>query len=137
MRGEKSCGAVIFARQGRETLWLVEYMRRGHVSLCKGHVEAGESEHDTARREIAEETALSVEFLEGFRERTEYSPAQDCMKEVIFFLARALSMDAVPQPEEVARIAWLPFDQAIAALTYASDRRVLTAARDHLRRVQR
>ena len=53
---EKSCGAAIFVRQDGQALWLVEHMQKGHTSLCKGHVEAGETEHDTARREIREET---------------------------------------------------------------------------------
>ena len=132
MRREKSCGAAIYAVRKGETYWLVEHMRGGHTSLCKGHMEAGETEHETAAREIREETALAVTFLEGFRERIEYSPAPEVTKEVIFFLARAESMDAVPQPEEVASIEFLPFAEALAALTYEDDRRILTAARDFL-----
>lgn len=136
MLQEKSCGAVIFAVREGQTLWLVEHMRLGHTSLCKGHVEADETERQTAAREIREETALSVTFLDGFRERTQYSPSPGITKEVIFFLVRAESMDTVPQPEEVRSIEWLPFERALDALTYADDRRVLTAARDHLVRTR-
>ena len=93
---EKSCGAAIYTMRNGETLWLVEHMRQGHTSLCKGHMEAGETEHDTAAREIREETALAVAFLDGFRETIEYSPAPGIMKEVVFFLARAESTDTVP-----------------------------------------
>ena len=131
---EKSCGAAIYAMQNGETLWLVEHMKKGHTSLCKGHVEAGETEHDTARREIGEETALAVAFRDGFRQTIEYSPYEGCRKQVVFFLAQAESMDTSPQPEEVAAVEWLPFDGAMAALTYPDDRRVLTAARDYLAR---
>ncbi len=130
---EKSCGAVIFARRGEDILWLVEHMRKGHTSLCKGHVEHGETEHDTAAREIREETALSVTFLDGFRERIEYSPYEGCMKEVIFFLARADSTEVTAQPEEVSSIQWLSYENALAALTYEDDRRILTAAREYLK----
>ena len=132
MTQEKSCGAAIYAIQNGQTLWLVEHMRQGHTSLCKGHVEAGETEHDTAAREIREETALAVAFLDGFRETIQYSPAPGVIKEVVFFLARAEGTDTVPQPEEVASTAWLPFDQAMAALTYPDDKRVLAAAKDFL-----
>ena len=38
MRQEKSCGAAIYTVRDQETLWLVEHMRQGHTSLCKGHV---------------------------------------------------------------------------------------------------
>ena len=132
MRQEKSCGAVIFAAGDRGPLWLVEHMRQGHTSLCKGHVEPGESEHETAAREIREETALAVTFLEGFRERIEYSPQPGVTEEVIFFLARTESMDTAAQPEEVSAIEFLPFDQALAALTYGDDKRVLAAAAAYL-----
>ena len=125
---EKSCGAAIYARRDGERLWLIEHMRKGHTSLCKGHVEAGETEHDTARREIREETGLAVAFRDGFRERIQYSPYEGCVKEVIFFLAEASAMDTVPQPEEVASIQWLPLDEALAALTYQDDKRILSAA---------
>ena len=130
---EKSCGAAIFARRGEDILWLVEHMQKGHTSLCKGHVEHGETEHETAVREIREETALSVTFLDGFRERIEYSPYPGCVKEVIFFLAQADNMDVTAQPEEVSSIQWLPYEDALAALTYEDDKRILTAAREYLK----
>lgn len=43
-------------------------MQKGHRSICKGHMEKDESEHQTAMREILEETGLTVKFVEGFRE---------------------------------------------------------------------
>jgi len=61
---EKSCGAVIYTVKDGQRLYLAELMRKGHVSICKGHVEEGESEHETASREIFEETGLRVEFDE-------------------------------------------------------------------------
>ena len=131
---EKSCGAVIFTRRGGERLFLLERMRKGHVSICKGHVEPGETEHETAAREIREETALDVEFLEGFRETCAYSPYPGCEKTVVFFLARAERTETVAQPDEVREILWLPEDEAIRTLTYDSDREVLRRAAQFLER---
>ncbi len=126
---EKSCGAVVFTRAFGGVRFLVETMRKGHVSICKGHVEPGETdEHDTARREIGEETGLSVRFLDGFREVIRYSPYEGCEKDVVFFLAEAEDTDVTPQESEVSAIRWLPPDEAEAALTYPSDRDVLRAA---------
>ncbi len=125
---EKSCGAVIFFPVGEERLYLIEQMRKGHFSICKGHVEGAETERETAAREIREETALTVRFVDGFRETEEYSPYEGCMKEVVFFLAQADSTRVRPQPEEVREIFWLPLSLALRQLSYESDREILRRA---------
>ena len=125
---EKSCGAVVYLRRADKTLYLIETMRQGHHSLCKGHVEGSETERETARREILEETSLSVRFIDGFRETISYSPYSGCVKEVVFFLAEATDENTVPQPSEVSSIRFLPFSEALDALTYEDDRRILRQA---------
>lgn len=125
---EKSCGAVIYVEKDGRRLYLVERMQKGHCSICKGHVEDGESEHQTAEREILEETGLNVRFLDGFRETIEYSPYEGCMKTVVFFLAEAEGIDVTAQEAEVREIRWLPFEDALAALTFESDKETLRKA---------
>lgn len=134
MKQEKSCGAVVW-RQGKQGLEiLVEYMAKGHVSIPKGHVEPGETEEQTALREIWEETALRVRLDTGFRRVIRYSPAPGVEKEVVFFLAELTGSDAItPQECEVSRAEFLPADEAIAAMTYASDRETVAAACDYLK----
>lgn len=131
---EKSCGAAIYTGTPGGPRYLIEYMRLGHVSLCKGHTEDGETERQTAAREIAEETGLSVTFQDGFRETIAYSPYDGCQKTVVFFLARADTTAVTPQESEVASIAWLPLPEAIRALTYDGDREILRKADAFLRR---
>jgi len=125
---EKSCGAAIFVRTPEGRRWLVERMQKGHSSLCKGHMEGRETEHETAVREIREETGLTVRFLPGFRRTIRYSPYPGCRKTVVFFLAEAEGTETAAQPEEVREILWLPYGEAAAALTHESDRDVLRAA---------
>ena len=125
---EKSCGAVIYTENGGRRLYLIELMQKGHRSLCKGHVEGDESEHQTAEREILEETGLTVKFLDGFRETIEYSPYDGCMKTVVFFLAETDRSDVTVQEEEVREISWLPFEEALEALTFESDKETLWKA---------
>lgn len=125
---EKSCGAVVYVEKDGRRLYLIELMQKGHRSICKGHVEKDESEHQTAEREILEETGLKVMFIDGFRETIEYSPYDDCMKTVVFFLAEAESTDVTVQEAEVREISWLPFEEALAALTFASDQETLRKA---------
>lgn len=132
MKWEKSCGAVLFCQENECREYLLLRSVGGHVTLCKGHVEGEETEHETAVREILEETALHVEFVEGFREVITYSPKPDCMKDVVFFLARTAGGTLTCQPEEVAEAWFAPFDQALAAMTHESDRHVLQKAENFL-----
>lgn len=125
---EKSCGAVIYTVSNGERLYLIERMQKGHTSICKGHVEGEETEHETAAREIREETALQVRFIDGFRRTIEYSPYGGCLKEVVFFLAKASDAAVTAQPEEVRSIEWLPIEDALTELTHLSDRQTLLAA---------
>lgn len=130
---EKSCGAVICTGNAGRRLYLIELMQKGHQSLCKGHVEKDETERQTAEREIREETGLTVRFLDGFRETIEYSPYDGCRKTVVFFLAEADRTDVTVQEEEVREISWLPLEEALAALTFESDRETLRKADRFLR----
>ena len=130
---QKSCGAVIYTERGGKRFYLVELMQKGHCSICKGHVEGDESEHQTAEREIYEETGLSVEFVNGFRETIEYSPYENCTKTVVFFLAYANRSDVTVQEEEVKEIRWRTFKEAVSALTFDSDRETLQKAKDYLK----
>ena len=54
MEKEKSCGAVIFREENTRRYYLVLKSTQGHTTLCKGHVEGEETEHETAAREIRE-----------------------------------------------------------------------------------
>ena len=128
MKKEKSCGAVIFRRDENRVFYLVEYMIQGHVSLCKGHVENGETEHETASREIREETGLEVKFINGFRKTISYSPYKNCIKDVIYFLAESQQSELRRQPEEISDLKWLEAEEAYEALTYQSDKEVLKSA---------
>ena len=129
---EKSCGAVIYYETDGTRMYFIEKMVKGHQSLCKGHVQENETEHETAIREILEETNLKISFVDGFRECIEYSPHTDCLKQVVFFLAKAESMDVLAQPEEVSSISQLSLEEALECLTYDGDKVVLKKADNFL-----
>ena len=129
---EKSCGAVIYTESDGERLYLIEQMRKGHYSMCKGHVEKGETEEETALREIREETGLTVSLDNAFREKISYSPYPGCRKDVFYFVARSDSTDTVAQEEEVRAIRWMPLSEALSVLSYESDCAVLRKADRYL-----
>ena len=108
---EKSCGAVVYKTEGNERFYLIEHMAVGHLSLPKGHVENSETEAETALREIKEETNLDVELDTSFREVISYSPYHDCVKDVVFFVAKAKAGPLVNQESEVSLLEWKSFEE--------------------------
>lgn len=132
MKYEKSCGAVVYKeRQGRR-LYLIEHTPSGKSVLPKGHVEAGESEEETALREIREETNLEVELDTSFREIAVYSPKPGVEKTVVYFLAQPITEDIRCQPGEVVSAEWLPYEKAEPMISYPQVRRVLREAEKRL-----
>ncbi len=130
---EKSCGAVVYKKEGGEYLFLLETMRLGHISLPKGHVEADETEAQTALREIKEETNLDVVLDTGFRRGVSYSPYEGCIKDVVFFIAEAKNDLKMQNQEcEVSSLMWASFEEAKKLLTFDSDKQTLTAAYNYL-----
>lgn len=129
---EKSCGAVVYSVIDNEFKYLIVQMNLGHYGFAKGHVEDGETEVQTALREIKEETGLSVTINTDFRESLEYSPYEGCMKEVVFFVASANDVEVVPQPEEIKSIQWLSYELAQKTLTFENDRDILRKANEFI-----
>ena len=118
MKQEKSCGAVIYSLIDNQRYYLIEKMVKGHYAMCKGHVEANETEILTTLREIKEETNLE---------------AYGINKEVVYFVAYAPNIETIPQKEEVDEIYFLPYDAAYNLLTFDNDKEVLKAAEDYLK----
>ncbi|MFA4983363.1 MAG: bis(5'-nucleosyl)-tetraphosphatase [Candidatus Micrarchaeia archaeon] len=136
MAFEKSCGALIFRTEGEKRLYLLLHYAGGHWDFPKGHVEAGESEEQTALREIQEETGLTaLEFVPGFREEISYSfrhnTGEMADKKVAFFLARA-SGKQVRLSDEHIGFAWLPYEAARKKATYENARALLEKAEKSL-----
>lgn len=131
---EKSCGAVVFYKQTGEYQFLViKHRNNGHWGFPKGHVEKGELEQDTALREIAEETGLTVRLLNGFRHKIEYTPKEGIWKEVVFFLAEASDQDVTIQDEEIDDYKWLPYSKAHDLITFSNSKNTLAKAKAYLK----
>ena len=118
---EKSCGAVIF--DGDKILVIQQV--KGHWGFPKGHVEEGETEVQTAVREIKEETNLDVEIDESKRFVERYSPEEGVEKDVVFFVAQKTGGEIKVQEEEVKDTKWLLPQDAMEILTYESSKRIL------------
>lgn len=129
MKKEKSCGALIVRRGAAgEEILLIKH-NGGHWAFPKGHVEAGETEEETALREVLEETGLTVKLDTRYREMVTFSPAPGVTKDVVYFAATVVSGVETPQLSEVSHVLWVPFDEACRYITYENDRRLFEKMR--------
>lgn len=116
-----AAGGLVVDADGH--LAVVHRPHRSDWSLPKGKLEAGESHRDAARREVAEETGLQVEVL-GETATARYVDHRGRPKRVRYFVMTPVGGEFAPG-EEVDRLEWLTPEQAIARLTYATDRSVV------------
>ena len=133
MNYEKSCGAIVYRKHhGNTEILLVRHLKSGHWSFPKGHMEGGETEEDTARREIKEETGLDVLLDTGFRETVNYSPKKNTKKTVVYFVGMVASHELIPQQDEISELRWLEIEQAGNVLTYDNDKLLANKAKSFI-----
>lgn len=133
MKHEKSCGALVYRVHDHNTeLLLIKHRLGGHWSFPKGHVELGESERQTALREVKEETGLDIEIKSGFRESVQYCPRPNLRKKVVYFIGEALSDDVHKQEEEIIDTMWVPISAAEEVVTYENDKNLIQKAKTYL-----
>lgn len=90
----------------------------------------GESEEETAMREVREETGAQVRVRPGYREVTTYSPAKGVTKDVVFFVAEITGRHAAGPAGGGAAVCLLPLEEAQRRLTYAADKELLEKAKN-------
>ena len=134
MNWEYSCGAIVFTKENGNILFAVVQEQSGAYSFPKGHMESSETEMETARREVFEETGLKPDFLPGFRTEDEYDLAEKpgTRKRVTYFLAEYENQTLVPRQGEIRRIQLLSFDQALSCFEHEGSKAVLTKAQAFL-----
>ncbi len=129
MQYEKSCGAICYLiREDQLKVLLICHIHGRHWSFPKGHVEEGETEQQTALREVFEETGINIELIPGYREVSRYNPTQSITKDVVYFLGYAEHNRIKLQAEELREAAFVPLAEAYKRLAYPADRRMLAKA---------
>ena len=135
LRKEKSCGALVYRiKNGELELLLLKHRFGGHWSFPKGHVEEGETEVETALREVHEETGLTIQLEDGFRQSVEYYPRPNIRKQVVYFLGYADDDRTRRQEEEISEIRWVPLESAHREVTFRNDKNLINHAKKFLRR---
>ena len=126
---EKSYGAVII-NEKKEFL-LIRHKNGGHWDFPKGHKEVGESSKETALREVLEETGLTVRLIEGFKEKSRYSPKPGVEKTVTFYLGFSMGEVQI-QEEEILDFEYLTYDEAKARITFKESKSIIASAKQFI-----
>ena len=128
MNTEYSCGAVLFTMAEGGPRYALAVSPAGDCGFPKGHREAGETEEQTALREIFEEVGVRAVLVPGFRRETAYPLPRGGRKHVTYFLARYAGGPLTPRAGELRGAPLLPYEEARAALSFETLRAVLDDA---------
>ena len=156
MPKEKSAGAIIFRKepfrtsQGKDNkiYYLLLHYHSGHWEFPKGHIEGKESEEETVKREITEETGINdIKIIPGFKKYIKYFFRQYkenvseedrkkgktpwIFKLVAFFIAETDTKEVKISSEHTGFL-WLPIDEAIKKTTFKNSKKLLKEADDFI-----
>jgi 8-oxo-dGTP pyrophosphatase MutT (NUDIX family) len=139
---EKSAGAVIFRREDNKIYYLLLHYpsvshraEKDYWDFPKGHIEEGEKELDTVKREVFEETGLKkIKFVEGFKEWIKYFfkyKGKTVFKIVTFYLAETKEKKVKISGEHIG-YDWLPYEKAIKKLSFKNAKEILKKAHEFI-----
>jgi bis(5'-nucleosidyl)-tetraphosphatase len=139
MRYDQSFG--IFPLQKKGDRWYIFVIRHrgGHWTLPKGHPEGAETPIESAKRELFEETGLSVEnllFEEPLIESYQFSSrGKPIHKTVQYFIAEVAGEIRI-QKEELQDGRWVDLTKAHEIVTYAQMKMLLNTVIEKVNRPQ-
>ena len=145
MPRERSAGAIIFYKeQGKIYYLLLSYssikkINKIYWGFSKGHIEKGEKELDTIKREVFEETGIKdLNFVDGFKETEKYFfKSKDNQEKTIFktvyFLLAEIKTREIKLSSEHLDFKWLLYEDAIKRLTFKNAKEILKKADNFLR----
>ncbi len=106
----KSCGVIPYRWSGIEKEYLILLQTNHCWSFPKGHMEAGETEEQTALRELLEETGLTARLDITQTAAIEYPISNVVRKQVVLFLCE-VEGTIITQKSEILHHRWVKVDQ--------------------------
>ncbi|MBR3162768.1 MAG: NUDIX domain-containing protein [Clostridia bacterium] len=129
MKKEISCGCVIFDKETHSKVLIVYEKGRNFWGFPKGHIEEGETEVETALREVKEEVGLDVKILdEKYRYAINYIiEDKQIDKTSVFYIAETLEDDVTitNQEAEIEDSKWVTIDEAFNIITFDNTKEIL------------
>ena len=139
MKKEISCGCVIFDKESHSKVLIVYEKDRNFWGFPKGHIEDGETETQTALREVKEEVGLDVKILdEKYRYETNYFiEDKQIDKTCVFFIAEPIdsNVEIQNQEAEIEDSRWVTIKEASNLLTFEDSKNILKMACNDLKRI--
>lgn len=130
---ERSCGAIVFRKINDDYRYLViKNKRSAHWSFPKGHVELGETNEETAMREVLEEAGIHITIIPGFMSTSEYMIQNKVEKTVDIFVASTNDTNTTIQESEIEDYAWLEYENSLKRLKFENDKKILSDAHSFL-----
>jgi len=149
MPKEKSAGAIIYRMENGVPQYLLlhyapaEPGKPGQWGFAKGHVEPGETDIETTKREVAEETGITdLNILPGFKQSEKYffrkvyglegearKKAPWVFKLVTFFVAETKTKEIKISDEHIGYV-WLPIEDAVKKTTFKNSKKLLKEANE-------
>jgi 8-oxo-dGTP pyrophosphatase MutT (NUDIX family) len=136
LRNEISCGALVYCIENQDVKFLLLRYSQGHWDFPKGNKEKGETNLETTRREIKEETGISdIVFRDRFEKEITYNYSRQnekISKKVIYFLAKTKATNVVLSSEHTDFV-WELYENALKRLTYKNAKEILTQGYNFLK----
>lgn len=111
-----SCGAVI--EDDNNNILIIKQLN-GVVGFPKGHKEKGESDIETAIREVKEETGVDIIIDKNICFKITYTTPCEKNKEAIYFLAHPKnSTKLIKQESEIEELYWVNKDEVRDMLSF-------------------
>jgi bis(5'-nucleosidyl)-tetraphosphatase len=136
---DEAFGVIPVLHKDADTLFLLIQHNAGHWAFPKGHAEKGETEIETALRELSEETGITDVELDTrrvFEERYTKTFRGDARrlvrKTVRYFIGTVGSSRVKVQAEEIKDHRWVTSTEARKLITYSESRKMLEEADRYL-----
>lgn len=119
---EESFGIIPLRRTDEGwRVFIILHKQGNHWAFPKGGAEPGEGAHDSARRELQEETGLKVEefFIgEPFIETYTFYRNKGKVEKTVTYFPAIVSEAFLLQPDEIRDGKWVTFEEAKEILTF-------------------
>ena len=140
MMQERSFGVIPLQKKGKNKEWhalLINHRQGGFWAFPKGHAEEGETPEEAARRELFEETGLTIVQIlsaEIFKESYSFFRGKSFIhKEVQYYLAEVEGKLKL-QAGEIFDARWVPLKEAEQQITFTESKNLCRKAFDIINR---